>query len=134
SEVARVEAVVVSRREGTRIEVFKGNLLSREDCITATKGIAVIFHLAAGNQKSFPDAFMNCVVTTRNLLEASLRHQCLRRFVSISSFAVYTNAQNGRRRLLDESCPVEERPELRGDAYCFAKVKQEELVAEYARA
>jgi len=96
--------------------------------------VAVIFHLAAGRgEKSFPDAFMNSVVTTRNLLEASLRHTCLRRFVSISSFAVYTNTQKPRWRLLDESCPVENRPELRGDAYCFAKVKQDEIVTEYGK-
>jgi len=135
SDVAKVEAIAGRRPDArARVEVIKGNLLSREDCIRATTDVAVIFHLAAGNgEKSFPDAFMNTVVTTRNLLEASLRHGCLRRFVNVSSFAVYTNAQNGRRRLLDESCPVEERPELRGDAYCFAKVKQEELVAEYAR-
>jgi len=114
--------------------VIRGNLLSREDCAAATAGVAVIFHLAAGTgDKSFPDAFMNTVVTTRNLLEASLEHGCLRRFVNVSSFAVYTNAQKRWRRLLDESCPVEERPSLRGDAYCFAKVKQEELVTEYAK-
>jgi nucleoside-diphosphate-sugar epimerase len=34
---------------------------------------------------------------------------------------------------LDESCPIEERPELRGEAYCFAKVKQEQVVAEYGK-
>jgi len=114
--------------------VTKGNLLSREDCVAATKDVAVIFHLAAGRgEKSFPDAFMNSVVTTRNLLEASLRHTCLRRFVSISSFAVYTNTQKPRLRLLDESCPVEKHPELRGDAYCFAKVKQDEIVTEYGK-
>jgi nucleoside-diphosphate-sugar epimerase len=28
---------------------------------------------------------------------------------------------------------VEEHPELRGDAYCFAKVKQDEIVTEYGR-
>src|SRR5713226_5874188 len=97
SEVARLEAIAGRRREEARIEVIKGNLLSREDCTTATKDVAVIFHLAAGRgEKSFPDAFLNSVVTTRNLLEASLRHQCLRRFVSISSFAVYTNTQKPR--------------------------------------
>jgi nucleoside-diphosphate-sugar epimerase len=74
---------------------------------------------------------MNSVVTTRNLLEASVRHACLRRFVSISSFAVYSNLDKARWRLLDESSPVEPRPELRGDAYCFAKVKQDEIVSEY---
>src|ERR1019366_2765830 len=55
----------------------------------------------------------------------------LRRFVNISSFAVYTNAQKPHGRLLDETCPVEAHPELRGDAYSFAKVKQDELVMEY---
>ena len=132
SVVVRVEAIAGRRREGARIEVVKGNLLSREDCAAATKDAAVIFHLAAGGgEKSFPDAFMNSAVTTRNLLEASLRHTCLRRFVNISSFAVYTNTQKRRWRLLDESCPVENRPELRGDAYCFAKIKQDEIVTEY---
>ena len=59
------------------MELMKGNLLSSEDCAAATKDVAVIFHLAAGTgEKSFPDAFMNSVVTTRNLLEASLRHGC----------------------------------------------------------
>jgi len=134
SELARLEAVASRRGVGARVEVVKGNLLSPEDCATATKDVAVIFHLAVGGgAKYFPDAFMNSVVTTRNLLEASLRHQCLRRFVSISSFAVYTNTQKPRRRLLDESCPVEKRPELRGDAYCFAKAKQDEIVTEYGK-
>ena len=74
---------------------------------------------------------MNSVVTTRNLLDAARRHGCLRRFVNVSSFAVYDGTSRRRRRLLDESCPLEPHPELRGDAYCFAKVKQDELVGEY---
>jgi nucleoside-diphosphate-sugar epimerase len=115
--------------------VFKGNLLSQEDCMAAAKDAAVIFHLAAGTgEKSFPDAFMNSVVATRNLLEASLPNKCLRRFVNVSSFAVYTNQEKPHGRLLDESCPVEEHPELQGQAYTYAKVKQEEIVREYGRA
>src|SRR5881409_1521735 len=133
-DVARVGALRGRRRDGARIEVVEGNLLYPEDCISAAKDVAVIFHLAAGRgEKSFPDAFMNSVVTTRNLLEASLRYARLQRFVNISSFAVYTNTQKPRWRLLDESCPVEERPELRGDAYCFAKVKQDEIVTDYGK-
>jgi nucleoside-diphosphate-sugar epimerase len=131
-DVAKVEAL--SRLHvGARVEVVKGNLLSREDCIAATKDVAVLFHLAAGTGlDTFPGAYMNSVVTTRNLLEASIRHQRLRRFVNISSFAVYTNKGKPRWRLLDESCPVEEHPELR-EAYCFAKVKQEEIVTQYCK-
>lgn len=32
--------------------------------------------------------------------------------------------------MLDESCPVEKDAALRGEAYCFAKVKQDEIVKE----
>jgi len=134
SRIGKLETIQRRWREAARLEIFKGNLLAREDCVTATKDAAVIFHLAAGRgQKSFSDAFMNSVVTTRNLLEASRRHQCLRRFVSISSFSVYSNRGKPRGKLLDESCPMEDHPELRGDAYTFAKVKQDEMVAEYGR-
>lgn len=117
-----------------RVEVLQGNLLSRDDCAAAARDAAVVFHLAAGRgEKSYPDAFLNSVVTTRNLLDASLAHGALRRFVNVSSFAVYSNVGNPRHRVLDESCPVEARPDLRGDAYSFAKVKQDEIVAEYGR-
>ncbi len=115
-----------------RVEVVTGNLLSREDCDTAVQGAALIFHLAAARgEKSIPEAYRNSVVTTRNLLEAVARQGCLKRFVNVGSFSVYSNRHKRRRRLLDESCPVETDPKVRGDAYTFAKAKQDELVAEY---
>jgi len=133
SAADKIEAIA-DRHKGIRIEVIKGNLLSPDNCVAAVKGVAIIFHLAAGRgEKSFPDAFANSVVTTRNLLEAAMSHGCLRRFVNVSSFTVYTNRDKTRFRLLDESCQIEEHPELRGDAYCFAKVKQDELVAAYGK-
>jgi nucleoside-diphosphate-sugar epimerase len=129
--MAGLEAVVKRHPQSVRIDILKGNLLSRADC-EAAKDAAVVFHLAAGTgEKSFPDAFMNSVVTTRNLLDASLRYARLQRFVLVSSFTVYTNRQKSR--CLDESCPVEAHPERRGDAYCFAKVKQEQIVTEYGK-
>src|SRR4029077_13166017 len=116
------------------IKICEGNLLSRDVCRRAVEGASVVYHLAAGRgEKSYPDAFMNSVVTTRNLLEATTLHKGLTRFVNISSFAVYTNTKKPQWRVLDESCPVETRPELRGEAYCFAKVKQEEIVTEYGK-
>jgi nucleoside-diphosphate-sugar epimerase len=116
------------------LEIFEGNLLSREDCLAAAENADIVLHLAAGRgEKSFPDAFMNSVVTTRNLLDACVRHSRLKRFVNVSSFSVYTNTRKGNGRLLDESCSVEARPEIRGEAYCFAKTKQDELVMRYGR-
>lgn len=129
--LARTSGKPIADLNDDTVEVVAGNLLSPQDCEAACKDVSVIYHLAAGTGgKSFPDAFMNSVVTTRNLLEASLKVARLRRFVLVSSFTVYTNQQ--KRSLLDESCPTEVRSELRGDAYCFAKSKQEEIVKEYA--
>lgn len=123
---------IASRFPGAQIKLMRGNLLSRQDCDAACKDAALIIHLAAGTgEKSFPDAFMNSVVTTRNLLDASLESGRLQRFVLISSFSVYTNCDKPRGRMLEESCPTEKHGDLRGEAYCFAKVQQEQILSEY---
>jgi nucleoside-diphosphate-sugar epimerase len=128
---ARLE--LLAQEHGARLDVIEGNLLSPGDCRTAVAGATVIYHLAAARgEKSIPDAFMNSVVTTRNLLDAVKETSALRRFVHVSSFTVYAGTRSGR-RMLDESSPLEQRPELRGDAYSFAKIKQEELLAQYAK-
>lgn len=116
------------------VEFLQGTLMSHDDCNNATRDVTVIYHLAVGSSgKSFPNAFMNAVIPTRNLLEASLRHNSLKRFVNISSFAIYSNRDKPQGRLLDELCPVDEHPELRGDAYAFAKLKQDQIVIEYGK-
>lgn len=115
-----------------RLEVINGNLLSTQSCANAAKDVTLIFHLAAARgEKSIPDAFMNSVVTTRNLLDAARKSGSLKRFVNVSSFAVYTNCNKPHGRLLDEDCPTEQEPGRRGDAYTFAKVKQEQIVRHY---
>lgn len=124
----------LARHNDARVRIIHGNLLSREDCVNATRDAIVVYHLAAGRgEKSVPDAFINSVVTTRNLLDACVEHKNIRRFVNISSFAVYTNRNKPHGRLLDESCPLEAHPVSRSDAYDFAKVKQDEMVVEYSK-
>ena len=127
SNVARLQLVANEHGERAHVELVRGNLLSPDDCRVAVQDVAVIFHLATGGDKSFPDAFMNSVVTTRNLLEASRHQRSLRRFVNVSSFAVYTNEESTR---LDEESAV---GEIDGDAYTFAKVKQDQLVTQYGQ-
>lgn len=134
SNTAKLKEVIDCRGAATRARIIQGNLLSPKDCLALTEGAVLVYHLAAGTDtKAFSDAFLNSVVTTRNLLDATLAHKCLRRFVNVSSFAVYTNRQKPQWRLLDESCPIEEHPESRAEAYCFGKVKQDELVIDYGR-
>src|SRR5213593_3990500 len=82
---------VLTRHPEAKIEVIEGNLLSREDCRGAVRDVPLIYHLAAGIDKSFAGAFMNSVLTTRNLLDAVLEKGLLKRFVNVSSFAVYSN-------------------------------------------
>jgi len=128
--VAEIDLELFSEVSDARIETVYGNLLAKEDCSRVAEGVAVVLHLAAARgEKSFPDAFLNSVVSTRNLLDASAQSGTLKRFVNVSSFSVYTNRNNRTPGLIDELSEVETRAELRGDAYSFAKLKQDELVA-----
>ena len=116
---------------GRNIELVTGDLLSRDDCRKAAEGVSIIYHLAAGMEKSFAGAFMNSALATRNLMDAFLQFGKPKRFVNISSFAVYSNLTLKRGALLDETCPLEDAPQERFDPYGFGKLKQEELVKEY---
>lgn len=134
SKEISVKQLLRGNQGGTRVEVVRGNLLSPENCAAAVHGVAVIIHLAAGTgTKSFPEAYLNSVVTTRNLLEATRNEKNVKRFVNISSFAVYSNRENPGGNVVDESSPVEPDPVVRGNAYCYAKVRQDEMVEEYGK-
>jgi nucleoside-diphosphate-sugar epimerase len=123
-----------ARHKGLKLEIVRGNLLNAEDCRRAATDVAVVYHLAAGTaEKSYAGAFLNSVVTTRNLLEALRQYGRLKRFVNISSFSVYSGMELGPGALLDERCSVESEPQLRHEAYCYGKLKQDEIVAEYGR-
>lgn len=114
------------------VEWIEGNLLSREDCKRVVKGVSVIYHLAAGVEKSFPGCFLNSVITTRNLLDAAIKEPTLKRFVNTSSIAVYSNEKIPRGGLLDETCEVDTKFVERSEAYTYGKAKQDEIVLEYA--
>jgi nucleoside-diphosphate-sugar epimerase len=134
SKVTRLDEVLRAHGNTSQVRIVAGNLLSTEDCASIVRDAVIVYHLAAGKgEKSFPDAFINSVVTTRNLLDACVAEGKIRRFVNMSSFAVYKNNGNPRGRLLDESAPVEDRPELRYNSYCFAKAEQDKLVADYGK-
>jgi len=115
------------------VEILKGNLLSLKDCKKAVKGASIIIHMAAGIGKSYPTCFLNSVVTTRNLLDAVLEEKVIKRFLNVSSFAVYSPSKLKRGELLDETCELESPPEKRGEAYCYGKANQEKLLLEYNR-
>lgn len=113
------------------VELIQGNLLNHNDCSNAAKDVSVIYHLAAGVEKSFPGCFLNSVVTTRNLMDAGRQESSLKRFVNVSSIAVYTNHKIPKGGILDETCEVDTKFVERAEAYTYGKAKQDELVLEY---
>jgi len=133
SQLSRLQAVLTKFDLRKNVELVTGDLLSRRDCHKAVKGVSLIYHLAAGMEKSFAGTFMNSALGTRNLLDAFLEFGLPKRVVNVSSFAVYSNLKLKRGALLDETCPLEDAPQERFDAYAFGKLKQEEMVKEYGR-
>ena len=133
SRLDRLEKALSRFDAGKNVELVTGDLLSHDDCRKAAKGVSIIYHLAAGMEKSFAGAFMNSALASRNLIDAFRRYGQPKRFVNVSSFAVYSTLSLKRGDVLDESCPLEDSPQERFDAYGFGKLKQEELVKEYGR-
>ena len=131
SQLSRLENVLSQFDAGNDAKLIAGDLLSRDDCRKAVEGVSIIYHLAAGFDKSFAGAFMNSALATRNLMDAFLEDGQPKRFVNVSSFAVYSNMGLKRGAPLDETCALEDAPQERFDAYGFGKLKQEELVKDY---
>jgi nucleoside-diphosphate-sugar epimerase len=131
SKLGRLEKALSQFDAAKNVEFTTGDLLVRDDCRRAVEGVSISYHLAAGIDKSFAGAFMNSALTTRNLLNAFLECGRPKRFVNVSSFAVYSTLSLKRGDVLDESCPLENAPQERFDAYGFGKLKQEEVVREY---
>ena len=124
---------IAAEFDSESIEIVRGNLLSVDTCKEVAEGVSVVFHLAAGIDKSFPGCVLNSAVTTRNLLDALLEGNTLKRFVNTSSLAVYSNDQLRRGGLLDETCEIERDLAKRFDPYAYGKAKQDEVVLTYAR-
>jgi len=122
---------VLESRDGARVDFVVGNLLNPEDARKASENVRVVFHLAAGVEKSFPGCFLNSVITTRNLLEAVRENKSFRRFLNVSSIAVYSGLDKRRGDLIDENSGIERNSHLRFEAYTYGKIKQDEIVIEY---
>ena len=131
SRMEKLNEVLSRFATSQNIEIVIGDLLSPESCKEAAEGVSIIYHLAAGFDKSFAAAYMNSALATRNLLDAIQQFSRPKRFVNVSSFAVYSNLRLNRHAMLDETCPLEDSFQERFDAYGFGKLKQEQIVKDY---
>ena len=109
-----------------RLGFIHHDLDQREGLDQALAGADAVIHLAA---KMSADAEASAGATA-NLLDAMSRAG-LDHLVAISSFSVYDFLALAPGQALDETAPLETRPQHR-DAYTRAKLKQEQLVHQFA--
>lgn len=117
----------------SKVDFFKGDLLNKTDCHKAVSNASLIIHLAAGFGKIYKNIYENTILATRHLLDATVKDKSLKRFLIVSSFTVYKTSNLKKGEILDENCEVYTQPEVKGEAYCSGKVKQEEMVLNYHR-
>jgi len=53
SRLETLKEVLRRVASGKNVELISGDLLSREDCRKAAEGVSIVYHLAAGFDKSF---------------------------------------------------------------------------------
>lgn len=111
------------------IEWCLGDLLEPDFSQTATRGVDVVYHLAASLSGNAAEVILNTAVGTDNLF-AALQRNGVRRVVLVSSFSVYNPGTLRWNTRLTESAPLETHPEWR-DPYTYGKLKQEALLHKY---
>jgi nucleoside-diphosphate-sugar epimerase len=127
--------ILLQQESGKRnsVEFIHGNLTRMDDAVKAIDDTEIVFHCAAGKSGPIASMYLNTVVATRNLLDAAVKNHALRRFVHISSFAVYQTAKLKRNAIIDENTPIENNLKNRNDGYTYIKLKQEQLVRQYEK-
>jgi nucleoside-diphosphate-sugar epimerase len=109
----------------SRLQWIVGALDRSQFCRELLSGCDAVVHVAAPLVGSVPALFASGVIPTRVLVHAAA--DCgIRRFVLISSLAVYGTQDIPPGGVLDERCPIDRQPHLR-DAYTYSKVAQEEV-------
>lgn len=109
------------------VEIVSGHLNDADSLKAACQGVAVVVHCAAmvGDWGPTDEYRKVNVEGTRNLMDAALASDKLRRWVQISSLGVYSGTDHYG---TDETTP----PNTAGiDGYTLTKVESEQLVADY---
>jgi nucleoside-diphosphate-sugar epimerase len=114
------------------LEFFPGNLKAAGSLDAAVEGIDTVFHLGAATREGWQQAEQASVLGTGCLLKKA-RGRGVRRFVYVSSMAVYDFGQMRPGAVVDESAPLEFHPHLR-NAYARSKCEAEALARSYLHA
>jgi nucleoside-diphosphate-sugar epimerase len=134
-EVVRLVRRATSGQDGSpreRVVDAVGDVRDTRAWEAALDGVDAVVHLAAAKAGDFHTQFASTVLGTEALLDAMSRHG-VRRLVHVSTFSVYDYRALPTGAVLDETSPVEARPQDRDD-YAQTKLVQEQLVRDFAAA
>lgn len=124
---------ILNKNTNHKTEIVTGDLNNGFGLDSALDGVDIVYHLAALKNGTIASSYLNTVVGTRNLLEKINEVTVLKRFVLVSSFAVYGTAKLPRGAVVNETTPLEDNLIKKNDGYTFVKLKQECLAREYAK-
>ena len=119
----------VNRIDGD-VECVRVDLRRSRGLAEACGGVDAVIHLAAAKTGDFYAQFAGTVLATENLLKA-MKEAGVRHIVAISSLSVYDYKKLWSFGRLDESSPLESRPQDR-DEYAYTKLLQEKLLRQFA--
>ena len=131
SEGVEVRALVrktssISHLQNEKIKFIQGNLRDRESIQKAIKGVDAVVHAATSKGGPWPEFFADNVQGTEWLLEEAAK-QKIKRFVFISSVAVYDHSEVKNGSVLSEDHPLEKSPNY----YSRSKIEAESLIKRY---
>jgi predicted dehydrogenase/nucleoside-diphosphate-sugar epimerase len=113
------------------VEVVYGDLGDPSAVDRAVRNIDVVYHVGSAMSGGKAAFEAGTVAATRNVVTACVRHG-VRRLVHVSSIILLDHAGHTRGAPVDESHPVEPKPELRG-FYTQAKLEAERIVLDAVR-
>lgn len=120
---------VIAEAGNRKPELLKGSFNRLDDLEKALTGVDSVIHLASTKSGSVPVQIANNVVGSENLFIAA-KSSNINRFVLCSSLGVIKASETKKRGVIDESCVIDDQPELR-DPYSHSKIVQENLAWQY---
>ncbi len=135
--VRSAHAIPDAWRSDTHIDVVALDLAeqgSAAELAAGLAGVSAVIHAAARLDGTDDEHARDTVAAFQAVLAAcvAVRTEPRPRLILIGSLAVYEASSLADGAVLDETCPLERRPDLR-DAYCRAKLRQERLATDAAR-
>ncbi len=112
-----------------QVEVVHGDLKDGASLKHAVKGVDIVYHLGAATSGVWEDYQEGTVKGTERMLELALEAG-VKRFVHISSLAVYQVYGLEKNTVVNEAFPYETTPERVGP-YTYSKVEAEKLVFQF---